>query len=80
MKKEISLVYNALAVGAKYLTSTSIEQEVSKKIEKVTEKKEKESLQHTAESIKEGEILAARSAWEKSVLELPKLREFKKEL
>lgn len=80
MKEGIAPVYNALAVGAKYLTSSENVQETTKKVEKSSEKKEKDSPQHTAESVSVDEIVAAQKAWVKKLNDLPKLRELKKEM
>lgn len=70
-------MYNALAAGAKYLTPSSSNVQTT---DKFPDRKEKDSPQHTVESISEDEITAAQKAWEKSINQLPKLKQQQKEV
>lgn len=78
LKDGVPLLYSALASGGKYL-STLRSNELFNKEDKVAEKKENESPQHV-ESVSEEEILAAEKAWHKNCNQLPKLKNYKKEV
>lgn len=78
IKEDLTTVYSALAVGAKYLASSA--KESTPNNQERVDKKEKDSPQHAVESVSEEEIVAAQAAWENDIHELPKVRAQKKEV
>lgn len=69
-----------MAAGAKYLLSSSSNEGTSRKQEKPFEKKDKDSPQHTIESVTDEEIISVQRAWKKDSNQVPKLKEHKKEM